>query len=76
MNTNREWINQLPNEKLAELLVCCTEEPDWDYDYDENLYQRGFIDVVITSDGTRFEDYDQAVKHEIWWLEQEHKEAN
>lgn len=74
MSTNREWISNLPINRLAELLVYCIQEPDWDYDYDENLYQSGFTDVFITSDGEKFQCYDEAIDHEIWWLKQEHKE--
>lgn len=36
--TNRENINAMTNEQLAELLVVATEYEEVDYDWDENPY--------------------------------------
>lgn len=74
MSTNREWINQLSDERIAEMLISYTEEPDWDYDYDDNLYQCGYTDVFVTSDGERYTSFDEAIEHEVRWLNQEHLE--
>lgn len=67
-------IRNLPAEKLAELLVTCETRPmydegmdgEWGYVCDEDFY--------ITSDGEKFyEDFEEAVEHEIEWLNSECK---
>lgn len=72
--SNRRYINELPNRKLAEMLINYSEEPDFDYNYDDELEWCGNIDVYTTSDGSKFNDLDSAVDHETWWLNQPQKE--
>lgn len=71
--SNRRHINEMPNRKLAEMLINSSERPDYDYDYEENMYQCGTIDVFHTSDGSEFTDWDEALNHESWWLDQKYK---
>lgn len=71
--SNRRYINELPNRKLAEMLISYSEEPDFDYNYDDELEWCGNIDVYTTSDGSRFNDLDSALDYETWWLDQPQK---
>ena len=73
--SNRRFINSLPNRKLAELLINCSERPDFDYNYEDELEWCGSIDVFTTSDGCVFNDMESAIDHETWWLDQPHKEV-
>lgn len=70
--SNRMWLQSLTDRELAERLINCSEEPDYTYNYDEELELWGFIDVYTTSDGSKFDDLDSAIEHETWWLSQEH----
>lgn len=72
--SNRRFINSLPNRKFAELTINYSEEPDYNYNYDEELELWGFVDVFTTSDGTQFSDMESAIDHEVWWLDQPHTE--
>ena len=72
--SNRRFINSLPNRKFAELTINYSEKPDYNYNYDEELELWGFIDVFTTSDGSEFDDMESAIDHEVWWLDQPHKE--
>lgn len=72
--SNRRFINSLPNREFAELTINHREEPDYDYDYEDEIYQSGYFDVFTTSDGSEFNDMESAVDHEVWWLDQPHKE--
>lgn len=56
--SNRGFINSLPNRKFAELTINYSE----------------FVDVFTTSDGSEFGDIESAIDHEVWWLDQPHKE--
>lgn len=70
---NIDYIRSLGVKQLAEFLVQCESEPDYDYDWDEELQYEGQVDVYVTSDGKRFDQYskDDAIQHECWWLNQE-----
>ena len=74
-NSNRRYINSLPNRKFAEFTVSYSEKPDYDYNYEDELEWCGTIDVWTTSDGTHFNDLESAIDYETWWLDQPHKEA-
>ena len=71
--TNEEILRSLPLRELASLIIRHEYEEDWDYDYDENLFLRGYRTVLVTSDMVRFDEYDylDALEHECWWLKQE-----
>jgi RecJ-like exonuclease len=60
---------QLPNEGYADCPYCdgTGVEIELDYDYEENSYERLNI-VFETSDGSRFDEYDDAFEHEMEWL--------
>lgn len=73
--SNRRYINNLINRRLAELLINSSTIQDYDYDYDDNLVESGEIDIYTTSDGTTFYDYEEAVDHETRWLDEPHKES-
>ena len=74
--SNRRYINELPNRKLAELTINYSEKADFDYNYDDELEWCGTIDVFTTSDGTTFNDIESAIDHEVWWLNQPYKEES
>ena len=74
--TFKEYLFNLPNEKLAEYLVTMREEEEYDYDYDDNLYCCGIRTWISTTDGRVFWDfeYEDAVKHQVEILESEYVE--
>ena len=69
--TNLEHFRRLSLEDVAALLITTRTFEDYDYNYDEELEYRGLESVFVCSDGAEFEDYDEALAHEIWWLQQE-----
>lgn len=71
--TNEEALRSLPLKKLASLVIRHEYEENWDYDYDENPFFWGYRTIFVTSDGQRFDEYDyeDALEHECWWLQQE-----
>lgn len=73
--SNRSFINSLPNKEFAERTISYREEPDYDYDIDDEIYQCGTIDIFTTSDGCEFGDMENAIEHELWWLDQPYEEA-
>ena len=75
--TNEQYIKLLSRKQLAEQLIKQHNEPDYDYDYDDNLYLCGYVTYYTTSDGYDFcEDFDGALEHECWWLAQERGKQN
>lgn len=66
MNITR--IRKMKPKELAPMLVHEIVEPDYDYDYDENIYRCGDIYSYETPDGQRFCDEDDAVEYTIEWL--------
>ena len=73
--TNEEFVKRLPRKSLAELLIVCHSEPEYDKGFDGEWYQCGARDYYRTSDGLEFcEDYDDALQHECWWLAQQYDE--
>ena len=74
--TNLEYFRKLPLEEIAELLITVRTFEDFDYNYDEELEYRGLDSVYVCSDGEEFGDYDEALEHEIWWLQQERVDNN
>ena len=71
--TNEEMLRSLPLKELASLVIRHEYEEDWDYDYDENPFFWEYRTILVTSDGQRFDEYDyeDALEHECWWLQQE-----
>lgn len=71
--TNEEMLRSLPLRDLASLIIRHEYEEDWDYDYDESPFLWGYRTTLVTSDGVRFDEYDYeaALEHECWWLQQE-----
>lgn len=70
--TNEQTIRtEWSTKELAEALIREVMYEDFDYDWEENLVSNGVNSYYQTSDNERFSDYDEAVGHEIWWLEQE-----
>lgn len=71
-NANEYAIRRLwTRRQLAEALVQWHQEETTDYDWDENPIPGYLEDYYTTSDSREFSDYEEAVEHEIWWLEQE-----
>lgn len=71
--SNLDYIRQLPIGQLAVLLVREKIEHTVDYDWDENPVDGPDYGVFETSDGEQFDDYEQAIQYEIWWLGQEYR---
>lgn len=69
--TNFEHFKQLSLEETAAMLITVQNQENYDYDYDENLQYMGMDSVFVCSDGLDFEHYEEALEHEIWWLQQE-----
>lgn len=71
--TNEQIIRSLPLKDLASIIIRHQYEEDIDYDWDENPFSWGVRTVLVTSDGVRFyeDDYEAALEHECWWLQQE-----
>lgn len=69
--SNRRWLNGLTNREFAKHIINTSTIPDYDYDYDDNLFECGTIDVYTTTDGTQFYDYEEALDYETRWLAQE-----
>ena len=72
--TFKEYLFNLPNEKLAEYLVTFRCEEDYDYDYEDRLYCCGTITWHVTTDGQEFWYMDEAIEHQVKLLESEYKE--
>ena len=70
--TNIEYIKSLDIRQLAELLVQCDHEEEYEYDWDEEPYFWDLQNIYRTSDGEEYGDFEDAVEHEEWWLKQEH----
>lgn len=68
---NIDVIRQMPLEKLAKALVRLDHEEEWDYDWEEEPFYWGLQEIYVTSDGERFMYEEDAVEHEIWWLQAE-----
>jgi len=71
--TNEAYIRKnITTEELAQVLLYHRNDKEIDYDWDEEPYLSGLIDVYVTSDGKEFrDDFDSAIEHELWWLGQE-----
>lgn len=71
--TNEQMIRSLSLRELASLIIRYKYEDDWDYDYDENPYFWGYRTIFVTSDNLEFNEheYEEALEHECWWLQQE-----
>lgn len=67
--TNAARIRNMTDEEFAERNVFRTYESRLDYDYDETPIE-DYYPVWCTSDGSIFDYYEEAVKHELWWLHQ------
>ena len=74
--TLKEYLFNLPNEKLAEYLITMRDEEEYDYDYDDNLYYCGTNTWFVTTDGEEFWDcyYEVAIEHQVKLLESEYTE--
>lgn len=71
--TNEEMIRSLPLKDLAGLAIRYKCREDIDYNYDEEPFSWGIVTTLVTSDGLEFDedDYEDALEHECWWLQQE-----
>lgn len=74
--TFREYLFNLPNEKLAEYIVREVGEPEFDYDYNDDYVCIGTMTYYVTTDGEQFwhNGYEDAIKHQVKLLESEYKE--
>ncbi len=63
----------LTTEALTKILIRSCVESDWDEDMYGDMYICGDHNVHQTSDQQEFTAYEDALKHEIWWLGQEVK---
>ena len=70
--TNEKYLRTCPIEEFARLIVQEKTRQIFDYDWDENLIDTGFVeDYFVTGDGEEYGDYDEAVSHQINWLLQD-----
>ena len=69
--TNGERIRKLTDEELAELLIKTEHEPEFDYDYEENMVYSGDSYYFKASNGEKFDDYKDALKETVNWLKEE-----
>ena len=75
--TNEQMIRSLSLRELASLVIRYEYEEGWDYTYGEDgedvPFFWGYRIILVTSDGVRFDEYDYeaALEHECWWLQQE-----
>lgn len=71
--TNEQYIKSLSRKDLASILIQEGYRENWDYDYDENPFFWSCKTYLVTSDGLEFDEYDYeaALEHECWWLQQE-----
>ena len=74
--TFKEYLFNLPNEKLAEYLVTfrCGKNYEYDYDYESRILSFGIERWYITTDGQEFWYMDNAIEHQIELLESEYAE--
>lgn len=71
--TYEQAIRNLPLRDLASLIIRRKYREDIDYDYEENPFSWGHIMYYVTLDGLEFDenDYESALDHECWCLQQE-----
>lgn len=75
--TNEQMIRSLPLKEFASLFIRHEYEEDWDYTYGEDgedvPFFWGYRTILVTSDGLEFDEYnyEYALEHECWWLQQE-----
>lgn len=70
--TNEEFIRaNITTEELAQVLLFHRNDEEIDYDWDEEPYVSGLKDVYVTSDREEFDDINDAIEHEVWWLGQQ-----
>lgn len=70
-NADRIRAELQDDRKLAELLISCEHEPDYELNYDDDLEYWGETDYFITPNGVRFSDFEEAVTETLDWLKQE-----
>lgn len=75
--TLREHLFSLPDKELADYLITTVSEPEYDYDYDENMYYAGDTTWFQTTDGQQFwyNEYEEAIEHQIKLLNSEYTEG-
>lgn len=73
-NADRIRAELKDDRKLAELLIRSEHEPDYEYNYEEELEYWGETDYYITPNGERFGDFEEAVTETLDWLKQEVEE--
>lgn len=73
--TNREYMEALSDHDLAAALIVLCEGEDVEYDWDENPIEDLYA-FWRTSDGEEFLNYDEAIEHEKWWLQQPYGKEN
>ena len=71
--TNEQIIRNIPLKDLASLVIRHVCKEDIDYDWDENPFSWRIRTILVTSDGLEFDEYnyEDALEHECWWLQQE-----
>lgn len=70
--TNEEIVRaELTTERLARLLIKRKENCLWNFDADDDPHIECRYDFWITSDGGAFTVLEEAVAHEIKWLQKE-----
>ena len=71
MTRYEKQMQEMTVEGLAMLNIVVIEEPMYDEDLDGYMVLCDTILIHITSNGERFEDFDDALDYEVAWLRQE-----
>lgn len=72
-NLDREMERLRNIRNLAIATLAYSAEEEIDYDWDEEPFVWGARLVYTCGDGQQYvgEDFDEAIEHQIWWLQQE-----
>ena len=71
MTRYEQLLANMTIERMAEIRLNVDREEIYDYDSDDNFEVCGVVYYISTSDGQEFDDYDEALVHEINWLKEE-----
>lgn len=71
--TYEQVLRSLPLRDFASIILRRRYREDIDYDWEENPFSWGYKTYYVTLDGLEFDedDYEAALDHECWCLQQE-----
>lgn len=71
MTRYEKQMKEMSVENLAMLNLVTIERPIYDEDFDGYMCICDTMCFQVTSDGTEFDDFDEALDYEVAWLRQE-----